>query len=256
MSNLSSGTRGGTNPLADYQHEPHLFQGPRVSGLCVYTLGPWMPTPSPWDEIGSLFSWADSLSLQGDSVSWGNDGQERQEWNDLKLFQYVLCVPVLRSARWAPNSTSHYPTERTEIPFVSYHKPHYHYIRERMTAETCLFTFVHPRVPAAEFGRKMSCLLAEGHDQVERETLLVRGWEERIAGAWSVGWWRKWVLYTSRGVGLGWEHGCFIHSYTVGKEEFKDISVRKQKNVELEPCRSSLLIVSIFSMQQEIKSSA
>lgn len=80
----------------------------------------------------------------------------------------------------------------------------------------------------------------------------------RGENCWSVvrGLMKEWILYTSRGVGLGWEHGCFIHSYTKGKEEFKDISVRKQKNVELEPCKSSLLIASIFSMQQEIKSSA
>lgn len=145
-----------------------------------------MPTPSPWDEIGSLFSWADSLSLQGDSVSEGMMAR-RDQSEITRNFSSMSCV--FRCCVLHVELPT--PTERTEIPFVSYQKPHYHYIRERLSAGTCLFTFVHPRVPAAEFGRKMSCLLAEGRDQVERETLMVRGWEERIAGAWSVGWWRS-----------------------------------------------------------------
>ena len=74
-----------------------------------------------------------------------------------------------------PNSTSHHPTERTEVPFVSYHKPHYRYIWERVTSGTCLFTFVHPGVPTRGLGRRILCLLAKGHDHVKRKTSMVRG---------------------------------------------------------------------------------
>lgn len=58
---------------------------------------------------------------------------------------------------------------------------------------------------------------------------------------------------TQPGVGLGWEHGCFIHSIT-GRKGLRAY-VQERRDVELESHRCPLLTVSIFSVQQGIKSS-
>lgn len=99
----------------------------RVLGLWqVCPQGPWMPTLLP--KVGSLFVWADSLSVCEASSYQGNNGQERPEIEIGPTFQpCCLCTSVCFCTE-LPTTPPHHPMERIGISLVSYHKIHYQYI--------------------------------------------------------------------------------------------------------------------------------
>lgn len=139
--------------------------------LCPMCLHPESPDAHPfpmgWDwspiELSRFTLSARGLQFLG------------EQWPEEIRLKLLKTLPLCLVCGWGPNSTSHHPTERTEVPYVSYNKPHYQYIWERVASGTCLFTFVHPGVPTTGFGKMILCLLAKGHDHVKRKTSMVQG---------------------------------------------------------------------------------